>query len=63
MLHVVQTRKCKRCGGDLFLEREEDGVYASCIQCSATYQASCDEEGSEKRGEKREALVIKVSRV
>ena len=63
MFHTVRNRKCKRCGGDLFLEREEDGVYAFCIQCSATYQASCNEEGSEKRGEEREALGIKGSRV
>lgn len=46
MSHAVQTRKCQRCGGDLFLEREGDGVYVFCIQCGATYPG-CDE-GSEK---------------
>jgi DNA-directed RNA polymerase subunit RPC12/RpoP len=37
MLHVVKIKGCKRCGGDLFLERDSEGVYISCLQCSAVY--------------------------
>ena len=35
MLYKVLTRSCTRCGGDLFLEREDDGLYFTCIQCGA----------------------------
>ena len=63
MFQAVQTRKCKRCGGDLFLEHKEGDVYAFCIQYSATCQVSCDEVASGKQGEKREALGIQGSRV
>ena len=35
MLYKVLIRSCTRCGGDLFLEREDDGLYFTCIQCGA----------------------------
>jgi len=37
MLYVVKVKGCKRCGGDLFLERDTYGDYISCIQCGAVY--------------------------
>jgi len=37
MFHVIKTKGCKRCGGDLFLERDSEGTYISCLQCSAMY--------------------------
>jgi DNA-directed RNA polymerase subunit RPC12/RpoP len=37
MLHVLKTKGCKRCGGDLFFERDSEGTYISCLQCSAVY--------------------------
>jgi DNA-directed RNA polymerase subunit RPC12/RpoP len=37
MLKVVKIKGCKRCGGDLFLERDSEGTYISCLQCSAIY--------------------------
>lgn len=37
MLHVVKIKGCKRCGGDLFLERDYEGTYISCLQCGAVY--------------------------
>jgi DNA-directed RNA polymerase subunit RPC12/RpoP len=37
MLHIVKIKGCKRCGGDLFLERDYEGTYISCLQCSASY--------------------------
>ncbi len=36
-MNVVKFKGCRRCGGDLFLERDPDGVYISCLQCSAIY--------------------------
>ncbi len=37
MLNVVKFKGCKRCGGDLFLERDSEGIYITCLQCSAVY--------------------------
>jgi DNA-directed RNA polymerase subunit RPC12/RpoP len=37
MLNIMKFKGCKRCGGDLFLERDSEGVYISCLQCSAIY--------------------------
>jgi len=37
MLHIVKFKGCERCGGDLFLERDAEGFYISCLQCGAVY--------------------------
>ena len=37
MSSIVKLKGCKRCGGDLFLERDSEGVYVFCLQCSASY--------------------------
>jgi DNA-directed RNA polymerase subunit RPC12/RpoP len=37
MLKIVKFKGCKRCGGDLFLESDSEGVYISCLQCGAIY--------------------------
>jgi len=37
MLNIVKIKGCKRCGGDLFLERDSEGAYIFCLQCSAVY--------------------------
>jgi DNA-directed RNA polymerase subunit RPC12/RpoP len=37
MLKIVKLKGCKRCGGDLFLERDSEGAYIFCLQCSAIY--------------------------
>jgi hypothetical protein len=37
MLHIIKYKGCKRCGGDLFLERDSEEVYVSCLQCGAVY--------------------------
>ncbi|MFC1908829.1 hypothetical protein ACFLXD_03050 [Chloroflexota bacterium] len=36
MMYLVQTKACKRCGGDLSLERDHYGTYLACIQCGAS---------------------------
>ncbi|MGD0794823.1 MAG: hypothetical protein ABR958_04420 [Dehalococcoidales bacterium] len=36
-MNVVKFKGCRRCGGDLFLERDPDGISITCLQCSATY--------------------------
>jgi len=37
MISIVKFKGCKRCGGDLVLERDTEGTYISCLQCSAIY--------------------------
>ncbi len=36
----IQTKACKRCGGDLSLERDKYGTYIECIQCGAFWSES-----------------------
>lgn len=36
-MNIIKFKGCKRCGGDLFLERDSDGVYVTCLQCGAVY--------------------------
>ncbi|MFC1917346.1 hypothetical protein ACFLXH_01670 [Chloroflexota bacterium] len=40
MRYLVKTKACKRCGGDLSLERDNYGAYIQCIQCGATWNIS-----------------------
>jgi DNA-directed RNA polymerase subunit RPC12/RpoP len=35
VLNIIKFKGCKRCGGDLFLERDSEGLYVSCLQCGA----------------------------
>ena len=37
MFCYIRTKACKRCGGDLSLERDKYGSYVECIQCGATW--------------------------
>jgi DNA-directed RNA polymerase subunit RPC12/RpoP len=36
-MKILKLKGCKRCGGDLFLERDYEGTYIACLQCSAVY--------------------------
>ena len=33
MLGMVRNRSCRRCGGNLAVERDKYGSYIACIQC------------------------------
>jgi hypothetical protein len=37
MLNIVKLKGCKRCSGDLFVERDIEGTYIFCLQCGAVY--------------------------
>ena len=37
---LIKTKACKRCRGDLSLERDNYGAYVQCIQCGATWNIS-----------------------
>lgn len=34
---LIRTKACRRCGGDLSLERDRYGTYLECIQCGAVW--------------------------
>jgi hypothetical protein len=34
-INAIRFRGCCRCGGDLFLDRDEDGEFFYCLQCGA----------------------------
>jgi hypothetical protein len=36
MLKFVWNRKCRKCHGQCYLEKTEDGEYLVCIQCGCT---------------------------
>jgi hypothetical protein len=36
MPNFVWNRKCKKCRGQCYLEKTEDGEYLVCIQCGRT---------------------------
>ncbi len=44
MLSVVKIKGCRRCRGDVFLERDSEGEYISCLQCGAVYTKHDKEE-------------------
>ena len=35
MRRNISIKGCKRCGGDIFLENDQYGTYAICLQCGA----------------------------
>jgi hypothetical protein len=37
MLCLIRAKACKRCGGDLSIERDVYGVFIECIQCGAIW--------------------------
>lgn len=37
MFHTIRSQRCQRCGGNLYLDCDQYGVYISCIQCGAVY--------------------------
>jgi len=56
MLCLVRPKACKRCGGDLSLERDKYGTYAECIQCGAVLSLSALAERSPDLGSKRKVM-------
>ena len=61
MLCLVRTKACKRCGGDLSLERDKYGSYMECIQCGASWNESdLMHPVAKMSSEQREPVIIKV---
>lgn len=36
-MRIIKFKGCKRCGGDLIIDRDYEGTYITCLQCSAIY--------------------------
>jgi DNA-directed RNA polymerase subunit RPC12/RpoP len=37
MENVMKMRTCKRCGGNVFPARDDEGAYVFCLQCGAIF--------------------------
>ena len=58
MPNLIKYKGCPRCQGNLFLERDPEGVYATCLQCGAYYfRDITDDVKPEKKEPKQIALV------
>lgn len=58
MPNWIKYKGCPRCRGNLFLERDSEGVYATCLQCGAYFfRRISDEAKPAKRASKQIALV------
>lgn len=45
-----RLKKCPRCGGDIFIDRDMDIWYEQCLQCSYSYEINNPFEPKEQRG-------------
>lgn len=50
-MNIAKIKGCKRCGGDLFIERDSEGVFISCLQCGAVYTKPIKDEDDKKKVE------------
>jgi len=57
MPNLVKFKGCRRCSGDLFLERDSEGVYVTCLQCGAIYLRHINREEPPKETRRRKVLV------
>ncbi len=57
MPSLVKFKGCKRCRGDLFLERDFEGVYITCLQCGAIYLRHIRREEPLREARRRKELV------
>jgi ribosomal protein L37AE/L43A len=43
MTHSRSRHRCPKCAGNLMLEREREGLVATCLQCSRSFAARLQE--------------------
>jgi predicted nucleic acid-binding Zn-ribbon protein len=61
MLNIIKFKGCKRCGGDLFLERDSEGLYVSCLQCGAILVKSVKQEEPLPEPRRRKVLAHQIT--
>jgi len=44
MFYLIKSKGCQHCGGDLFLEQDEYGIYVSCLQCGTVHAEYSNQE-------------------
>ncbi|MGP8080649.1 MAG: hypothetical protein ACLPVI_09100 [Dehalococcoidales bacterium] len=49
MRRAAGTRRCPRCHGNMFIDREYDGWYMECLQCSYTVDLDIMSEPGQRR--------------
>lgn len=49
MTQVQSRPRCPKCSGNLMIERDRDGLIATCLQCSRSFAARLREPVSAKR--------------
>ncbi len=57
MPSAIRIKGCQRCGGDVFFERDEHGLSASCVQCGAVYYPRYDQQKVRRLDERAPARV------
>lgn len=58
-----KLKSCPRCGGDVFIDRDEYGWYEQCLQCSYYTGLQSTVEVPEKVGKGNRGLAKKIVRV
>ena len=56
MSNLVKFKGCRRCSGDLFLERDSEGIYVTCLQCGAIYLRHINHEDPTREARRRKVL-------
>ncbi|MDD5338261.1 MAG: hypothetical protein PHG35_02465 [Dehalococcoidales bacterium] len=59
-MDIIKFKGCKRCGGDLFLERDFDGEQITCLQCGTVYNQSPEVPGKKAVRQTIERPMVKV---
>jgi predicted nucleic acid-binding Zn-ribbon protein len=58
MPNLIKYKGCPRCEGNLFLERDSEGIYATCLQCGAYYfRRIADDMKPAKQASKQTVLI------
>ena len=54
---VWKFKMCPRCGGDIFVDRDMDGWYEVCLQCSYRYDLESIAEYERQPSSKGEVVI------
>jgi len=51
-------KSCPRCGGDLFIDREVDGLYEQCLQCGYLHPLPSEVAVRNSHEPKEESVIV-----
>ena len=58
-----KLKSCPRCGGDVFVDQDQDGWYEQCLQCSYSTDLQSTVEVLEKVSKGNRKQAKKIARV